>query len=123
MPTTNAPTGLALKIVVSLLTVITAVIHLSFGVPLFVLNGLGYLGLLVLLYAPLAPLRPVQPIVRWVLVGYTALTVVLYFLAGPPFDTLGLATKAVEVLLIIALVVEARRVATARIPRAAARAG
>ncbi|HEX7350972.1 hypothetical protein [Brachybacterium sp.] len=109
MSTTNAPAGLALKIVISLLTVITAVIHLSIGVPLFVLNGLGYLGLLVLLYAPFAPLRPIQPIVRWVLVGYTALTVALYFLAGPPFDTLGLLTKAVEVLLIIALVIEARR--------------
>lgn len=123
MSTPNAPAGLALKIIVSLLTVITAAIHLVLGVPLFVLNGLGYLGLLVLLYAPLAPLRPIQPIVRWVLVGYTALTVVLYFLAGPPFAALGLATKAVEVLLIIALVVEARRVATARTPRAAPRAG
>jgi hypothetical protein len=101
-------------LVVSALTVITAAVHLSFGVPLFVLNGLGYLGLLVLLYAPVTALRPLQPIIRWVLVGYTALTVVLYAVTGPPYDTLGLLTKAVEILLIIALVGEALRVRAAR---------
>jgi hypothetical protein len=33
---------------------------------------------------------------------------------GPPYDTLGLLTKAVEILLIIALVGEALRVRAAR---------
>lgn len=45
----NPPAGYALMGGIILTTLITAIVHLSFGIPLFVLNGLGYLGLLVLL--------------------------------------------------------------------------
>lgn len=103
------PAGYPLMIAIVLLTLATAIIHLSFGVPLFVLNGIGYIGLMVLMYLPPPKFWPLQQIVRFVLIAYTALTVVLYVMGGPPFDALGLATKAIEVLLIAALAVEATR--------------
>ena len=72
----NPPAGYPVMSGIILTTLITAIVHLSFGIPLFVLNGLGYLGLLVLLYAPLAALERFRPAVRYVLIGYTVLTIV-----------------------------------------------
>jgi hypothetical protein len=55
--TTTAPSSPALRLGVLVLTVATAGIHLylglSSGLPLFVLNGLGYLMLLAALYLPI----------------------------------------------------------------------
>lgn len=65
----NPPAGYPVMSGIILTTLITAIVHLSFGIPLFVLNGLGYLGLLVLLYAPLAALERFRPAVRYVLIG------------------------------------------------------
>lgn len=109
MASPHAPAGYLMMAVVSVLTLITAAIHLWLGTPLFILNGIGYIGLLILLYVPIAALQPVQPIVRYVLIAYTTLTVLLYLVPGPPYAAIGLGTKAVEVLLIVALVVEAVR--------------
>ena len=56
--TTSSPSVLRLGVVVLALT--TAIIHLylglSFGDPVFVLNGLGYLALFAALYLPIAQL-------------------------------------------------------------------
>ena len=91
------------------LTLLTAFIHLFIGVGdlLLALNGLGYLALLVALYAPQPTLllKFRQP-VYWALIGYTLLTIVLYFVAHPwgmeggSFDKLGLGTKVVELALV-----------------------
>lgn len=104
----NPPAGYPVMSGIILTTLITAVIHLALGIPLFILNGLGYLGLLVLLYAPLPALARFQPMVRYILIGYTVLTIVLYFVMAP-LMALGLITKAVEVVLVILLAVEASR--------------
>ena len=108
-PTAHRP----LMVLVIALTVATALIHLllglSYGMGLFVLNGIGFLGLLLLMYAPVDALRPVQPAVRYVLIAYTALTLVLYFVMAGQADPLALITKAIEALLILCLVVEALR--------------
>ena len=104
----NPPAGYPVMSGIILTTLITAVIHLALGIPLFILNGLGYLGLLVLLYAPLPALARFQPAVRYVLIGYTVLTIVLYFVMAP-LMALGLLTKAVEVVLVILLAIEASR--------------
>lgn len=109
----NPPAGYPVMSGIILTTLITAIVHVSFGIPLFVLNGLGYLGLLVLLYAPLAALERFRPAVRYVLIGYTVLTIVLYFVMGPPFMAVGLLTKAVEAILVVLLVVEAGRARSA----------
>lgn len=94
------------------LTLTTAIIHLylgSLGLPLFVLNGLGYLALLAALYLPIPRLASYQNAVRWVLVGYTALTVVLWLvITGGASTAIGYVDKMAEVLLIILLVASAR---------------
>ncbi len=77
-----------------LLTLITAGIHfyffstgpgLVFSGPnvlfsFFLLNGLGYLVLLGLLYLPLGLPEGLHRLVRPVFIGFTILTVVLYFI-------------------------------------------
>ncbi|MGL4649130.1 MAG: hypothetical protein ACRC1H_06965, partial [Caldilineaceae bacterium] len=47
--------------------------------PMFTLNGLGYLALVAALYLPLGFLRRRRALIRWVLIGYTALTLFLWF--------------------------------------------
>lgn len=93
------------------LTLAAAVIHLilGFGVvgdpfPLFILNGLGYLVLIVALYF-IPQLADKRALVRWVLLGYTALTFVLYFVFNWPdiWGPLGIIDKLIELILIILL--------------------
>ena len=57
----NPPAGYPVMSGIILTTLITAIVHVSFGIPLFVLNGLGRLGLPALLYAPLAALEQFRP--------------------------------------------------------------
>ena len=91
------------------LTLATAVIHLvlavQFGDVLFGLNFLGYVGLLAILYPPVDLLTGYRGLARWVLMGYAALTIILYFVMNPtPLGSvLGLITKAIEVALIALL--------------------
>lgn len=101
--------------VIALLIVVTAGIHLYLSFqfpqgpdPIFLLNGLGYLTLLALLYIPHYRLLAARKRIRWVLIAYTALTVVLWvFLARR--TSLGYLDKAVEILLIILLWLENSR--------------
>lgn len=97
------------KFAIIALTLATAIIHLvlgiQFGNPLFILNAVGYVGLLGLLYLDIQPLAALKPYARWALIGYTALTIVLYFVMNPdPFgSTLGLVDKLVEAVLVVML--------------------
>jgi hypothetical protein len=93
------------------LALVTAVVHLYLGIQfndtLFLLNGIGYLGLVGMLYLPIAFLASYKRYIRWALIGYAALTVILYFvMQGFQNDPLGLFTKAVEVVLIGLLLTE-----------------
>jgi hypothetical protein len=100
-----------LRIGIIILTVGTALIHLYLGLqgfPLFVLNGLGYLGLLVALTLPIPRVSEYCSLVRWVLVGYTALTIFLWILVGAR-NYIGYADKIIELALVALLVLEARR--------------
>ena len=79
---------------------------------LFLLNGIGYLVLVSALYLP--QLRQYQPIVRWLLIIFAALTIVMYFaISGFRFNPIGVFTKAVEVALIVLLLIDGRRSAAA----------
>jgi hypothetical protein len=113
MVTSRTSAGVGLWVGIFLLTLATAAIHLylglSFGNTLFVLNGLGYLGLLAALQLPIPQLARFRGAVRWALVGYTALTIVLYFIDNPGM-TIGYVDKAVEVALIALLLADAYRV-------------
>ena len=88
------------------LTVATAVIHIVIGGALFILNGLGYLGLLGLMYLPLPALDSVRQYARPILIVYTIVTIIGYFVMNPdPFGSvLGLIDKAIELALVILLV-------------------
>ncbi|MEW6635179.1 MAG: hypothetical protein AB1425_00030 [Actinomycetota bacterium] len=92
------------------LTLATALIHLYLGLqglPLFVLNGLGYITLLAALYLPVPRLARYRELVRWVLIGYAALTVFLWILVGAR-NFIGYADKAIEIALIALLLVDRR---------------
>ena len=93
-----------------LLTIATAGIHISLLFPdvLFILNGLGYLTLLAALYLPIPALANYRPWVRWALMGFTALTIILWVIMGAR-SPLGFIDKALEVVLIVLLFIESRQ--------------
>ena len=92
-----------------LLAVATALIHLTLafwypgGVdPIFLLNGLGYLGLVALLYWPAPALAHYRNVVRWVLIAYTAATIIIWlFPQIGARSPLAYVTKVIEIALII----------------------
>jgi hypothetical protein len=89
---------------------IAAGVHLSllFPDPGFILNGLGYLTLLAALYLPIPRLAPYRRIVRWTLIGYATLTILLWVTIGER-TLLGYSTTADEVALVVLLILEGRR--------------
>jgi len=106
----NLPSRNAVRVGVVVLALGTASIHLYLGLsgfPLFVLNGLGYIALVAALYLPIAPLARYRGVVRWALIGYAALTIVLWILVGAR-NPIGYADKLIEVALILLLLIEAR---------------
>ena len=111
MASTGDPAIDPLRIGVIVLTVGTALIHLYLGLqgfPLFILNGLGYLGLLAALILPIPVISDYRSLTRWVLVGYTALTIFLWILVGAR-NSIGYADKIIEIVLVALLVLEASR--------------
>lgn len=98
----------AVDIGIILLTLITAIIHIALGQPLFILNGLGYLALLAALYLPIPILKRWNRLIRWVFGGYILLTIVLYFVfhadGSWQEDGLGMVTKLIEVILLLLLI-------------------
>ncbi len=105
------------QVAIGVLTIATALIHFSraLGDPeiavLFALNGLGYLLLLALLVLPLPLTAGQRRAVCWVLIGYAALTIALFFVWGAmsgEWPLIGFIDKAIEVLLVIMLWPRAR---------------
>jgi hypothetical protein len=99
-----------LRIGIAVLTLATALIHLqlNFPDPVFILNGLGYLALLAALFVPIPQIARYRNAVRLVLVGYAALTILLWTLVGAR-TPIGYIDKGIEVVLISLLLLEARR--------------
>jgi hypothetical protein len=103
-----------MKWLIVLLTAATGVLHLLVGFNviagsgmestawLLVLNGVGYLVLLALYWTASGSRRST---VRWILLAYTLITLVGYFIIGAGFNggTIPLLIKAIELLLIILL--------------------
>jgi hypothetical protein len=100
------------QIGILILAALTALIHLFLGFTslgdgffgiIFLLNGLGYLLLAGLYLAPQFSAQ--RSLIRWALLGYTALTFILYFLFNWPdvWSPVGLGNKAIELVLIILL--------------------
>ncbi|MDQ3284134.1 MAG: hypothetical protein M3P92_00145 [Actinomycetota bacterium] len=84
MPSSGTPANVVLRVGIVALTLGTALIHLSLNFPDlgFMLNGLGYLTLLAALCLPVPQVARHRDIVRWVLIGYAALTILLWILLG-----------------------------------------
>lgn len=98
------------------LTVATAVIHLILAIlsrnetmflVLFLLNGLGYLTLLAGLYF-LPQMAGQRSMIRWALLAFTAVTLVLYFVFNWPdiWNPMGIVDKLIELTLVILLLQE-----------------
>jgi hypothetical protein len=79
---------------------------------LFTLNGLGYLALIATFFfnPPIIAGRRRQ--LSLLLIGYTAVTILAWVFMGDR-GPLGIATKVIEVLLIVALVMDMRSVRAA----------
>ena len=104
-----------LRTAIIILTLITAGIHLYLNVrsghfePAFTANALGYLALMVALFMPppflAGMLKGRETLLHYVYMGFTAITIIAYFvISAQAFtDVLGLIAKADEVLLIVAL--------------------
>lgn len=97
--------------VIILLAIATALVHftLILGDLVFTLNALGYLALVIALYAPLPFLAPYRNQIRWVLIGYTALTVILWVFIPGARTTIAYIDKLIEILLIILLWLESQK--------------
>ena len=109
------PVSVAVLVAVVALTLFTAGCHLYLGLNglrrplniftvLFILNGLGYLALLAALMLPIPQLSGYRPLLRWGLLGFAALTVVVWaaLVITIHFGAIPLAyvTKVVELTLI-----------------------
>lgn len=97
------------------LTLITAAIHIWLGFSfldagglIFVLNGIGFLALLALFTLKIQSLAPYRRWIRWLLIAYTAITVIAWALIGNR-TLLAYGTKAVEVALIALLWLDDQR--------------
>lgn len=107
----------ALQYGIIALTIITALIHLGLGITfipdflgyMFLLNGIGYLVLLACLFF-IPQLAQWHGAIRWLLLAFTALTFVLYFVFNWPniWGLAGLIDKGVELVLMVLLVVDMR---------------
>ena len=91
-----------------ILALVTALIHVSLGEVLFILNGLGFIALLAIFFIPFTLFRRYHQVVRWLFVGYVVLTIALYFASHSngswQEDGLGVMTKMIEVILALLLV-------------------
>ena len=109
MQATHRPSApvvdIALRTGIVTLTIATAYIHSTLGGMLFTLNALGYVVLAAAMVLPIGFFHEVRWLTRIALIGYTAATVIGWYLIGPRYDTAYIA-KGIELVLIALLVVE-----------------
>ena len=109
MPTLRptSPAGLLLRAAIVALTIATGLIHATLGGLLFELNAAGYLVAALAMVAPIGLAIRYRWLIRLGLIGYAATAIVAWYLMGPRYDVAYVA-KAIEVVLIALLLVEAR---------------
>lgn len=86
---------------------------------MFMLNGLGYIALLIGLLTKLPFLAGRERLVHYAYMGYTAVTILAWVAfgqksLGDPLGPIGYTTKAIEVLLIAALLQHLRLTQSAK---------
>ena len=87
-----------LRLVIVVLTLVTAAVHASLGGLLFTLNAIGYSTLAVLMVLP-GPIGQIRWLVRLALLAFTAATVGGWVLFGARFP-LAYIDKGVEIVLV-----------------------
>ena len=99
-----------LQIGIILLTLATAVMHAAILFPdfLFILNALGYVGLLAVLYLPIPLLTRYRSAIRWTLLAYTLLTILIWVAIGQR-DLYAYTNKLIEAALVVLLWLESRQ--------------
>jgi hypothetical protein len=98
------PSTFLLHAAIVVLTLATAAIHASLGGTMFLLNALAYVVFAVALILP-GPLGRIRWLVRYGLIGFTAVTIVGWLAFGARFD-LAYLDKGIEVALIGLLLTE-----------------
>jgi uncharacterized membrane protein len=110
MKTQRTTTDPPIRLGIIVLALGTALTHLTlnFPDPVFILNGVGYVALLGALYLPIPQLVAYRRTTRWLLIGYTVLTIVLWIAIGA-CSSIGYINKINEIVLIALLLFEDRR--------------
>ena len=107
--TTNTTPRILLTGVILELTLATAVIHLTLGGTLFLLNAAGYLALgatyLLAAVLPMPAVRRLAWLPRLGLAAFASVTIVAYLAIGPYF-ALGWATKAIELAIVMLVIAD-----------------
>ena len=73
------------------------------------LELLGYLGLLAAIYLPLPLLGGLRRWAPYLLMAFTAVTILAWVVMGKPYTPIGYITKAIEAALIILLFLKTRQ--------------
>ena len=98
-----------LVLIIAALAMVSGAIHLSLGAPMFILNAIGYFVLTAALLAMTFVDHPLARRFAWAprvaLVGYTAASIVAWWLIGGRYD-LAYLTKGIELSLIGLLVAD-----------------
>lgn len=108
MPMNTTPRILLTGVILEL-TLATAIIHLTLGGTLFLLNAAGYLAFgaacLVGAAMPMPAGRRLSWLPRAGLAAFASVTIVAYLVSGPYF-TLGWVTKGVEVAIVLLVIAD-----------------
>ena len=92
-----------------MVTLATAIIHLTLGGTLFLLNAVGYVGLGIAYLGagalPVAAVRRLSWLPRQGSALYASITIGAYLLIGPYF-TLGWVTKGIELAIVMLLIAD-----------------
>ena len=99
-----------LEVAIVILALATAIVHFTLMFPdlMFILNSIGYLTLTAALFLPLPYVKDNRRIVRIIFIGYTLLTILLYFVMNGEQSLRGYSDKAVEVALVVLLWIDRR---------------
>jgi hypothetical protein len=108
----NSATAVFVTPGIIILTVATALIHLSLNFLMgkfdimFTLNGLAYLTLLAALFLDIPIARENRKLVRFGLIGFAIVTIVAWIFLGDKTLWLGWLTKIIELVLIGLLILK-----------------
>jgi hypothetical protein len=108
----NSATAVFVTPGIIILTVATALIHLSLNFLMgkfdimFTLNGLAYLTLLAALFLDIPIARENRKLVRFGLIGFAIVTIVAWIFLGDMTWWLGWLTKIIELVLIGLLILK-----------------